>query len=72
MTRVAMIERLKQLQQMPTFQKRDITTISALLTKEALARHVELCEEAAGKANPPPPHDGRSEGDVSDLHSRRP
>ncbi len=39
MTRVALLERLKQLQQMPKFQKRDITTVSALLSNEALARH---------------------------------
>ena len=50
MTRVALLERLKELQQMPKFQNRDIRTISAMLTNEALAKHVEVCEEAAAKA----------------------
>ena len=44
MTRLALLERLKQLQKMPAYQKRDITTISSLLSNEALARHVEVCE----------------------------
>jgi hypothetical protein len=48
MTRVALLERLKELQQMPKFQKRDIRTISACLSNEALAKHVELCEEIVG------------------------
>jgi hypothetical protein len=48
MTRVALLERLKELQRMPKFQKRDIRTISVCLSNEALAKHVELCEEAVG------------------------
>ena len=48
MTRLALLERLKTLQQTPAHQKRDITTVSALLSNEALARHVEHCEVAAG------------------------
>ena len=48
MTRAALLERLRELQQMPKFQGRDICTISAVLSKEALARHVEVCEAAAG------------------------
>lgn len=51
MTRVALLERLKELQQMPKFQNRDIRTISAVLTNEALAKHVAVCEEAAGLAH---------------------
>ena len=47
MTRLQLLERLKTLQQMPPHTKRDITTVSAMLTSEALARHVELCEIAA-------------------------
>jgi hypothetical protein len=47
-TRLALLERLKQVQQMPKYQGRDITTITAVLSNHALARHVELCEEAAG------------------------
>jgi len=46
MTRVALLERLKELQRMPKFQKRDISTVSAFLPIDALARHVALCEEA--------------------------
>ena len=48
MTRLALLERLKEVQQMPRYQGRDITTISAALSNQALARHLELCEEAAG------------------------
>lgn len=48
MTRLALLERLKAAQQMPKYQGRDITTISAILSNQALARHVEVCEQAAG------------------------
>lgn len=51
MTRLALLQRLKELQQMPKFQKRDITTVSALLSTEALAKHVDICEAAAGAAS---------------------
>jgi hypothetical protein len=51
MTRLALLERLKEVQQMPRYAGRDITTISAVLSNEALAKHVELCAQAAG-ANP--------------------
>ena len=47
MNRLALLERLKQVQQMPRYQGRDITTITAVLSNQALAKHVELCEEAA-------------------------
>lgn len=61
MTRLALLERLKELQQMPKFQMRDISTISACLSKEALAKHVELCEEAVGALIRPARGDGRSD-----------
>lgn len=48
MTRLALLERLKEVQQLPRYQGRDITTISAVLSNQALLRHVEQCEEAAG------------------------
>jgi hypothetical protein len=48
MTRLELLERLKEVQQMPRYQGRDITTISAVLSNQALLRHVEVCEEAAG------------------------
>ena len=52
MTRLALLERLKEVQQMPRYQGRDITTISAVLSNQALARHLEVCEQA-GAATPP-------------------
>jgi hypothetical protein len=48
MTRVALLERLKELQRLPKFQNRDIRTISACLTMDALIEHVRVCEEVAG------------------------
>ena len=48
MSRFALLERLKAVQKMPKYQGRDITTISAILSNQALARHVEVCEQAAG------------------------
>lgn len=62
MTRLALLERLKELQRMPKFQERDISTISACLSKEALAKHVELCEQAVNMPIRPVLHDGRSTG----------
>jgi len=53
MTRISLLERLKEIQQMPRYQGRDITTISAVLSNQALARHIEVCEEAAGLAPRP-------------------
>ncbi|WP_394887365.1 hypothetical protein ACG873_21265 [Mesorhizobium sp. AaZ16] len=60
MTRLALLERLKELQQMPKFQNRDISTISACLSKEALAKHVELCEKAVGTPIRPAQHETRA------------
>lgn len=48
MTRISLLERLKQVQKMPRYQGRDITTISAVLSNEALAKHIRVCEQAAG------------------------
>jgi hypothetical protein len=48
MTRLALLERLKEIQQMPAHQGRDITTISAVLSNQALEKHLERCEQAAG------------------------
>jgi hypothetical protein len=50
MTRFALLERLKAVQQMPKYQGRDITTISAFLSHQALVKHVEQCEQSAGVA----------------------
>jgi hypothetical protein len=55
MTRSALLERLQELQRMPKFQNRDICTISAMLSKEALAKHVDVCESAAGVSRAPEP-----------------
>ena len=46
MTRLALLERLKEVQQMPRYQGRDIVTISAVLSNQALAKHLEICEQA--------------------------
>jgi hypothetical protein len=48
MTRISLLERLKEIQQMPRYQGRDITTISAVLSNQALAKHIAVCEQAAG------------------------
>ena len=48
MTRGALLARLQELQRMPKFQTRDICTITAMLSKDALEKHVEHCERAAG------------------------
>ena len=56
MTRFALLERLKAAQQMPKYQGRDITTISAFLSYPALVKHVEQCEQSAGIAAQPAPH----------------
>ena len=48
MTRIALLDRLKEIQKTSRFQGRDITTISAVLSNQALARHIEVCEQAAG------------------------
>ncbi len=50
MNRGALLARLKELQALPKFEKRDICTVSAFLSLEALAQHVKVCEEAAAKA----------------------
>ena len=49
MSRVTMLERLNELQKTPKFQNRDIRTISAILSNEALAKHVEACEQSAAR-----------------------
>lgn len=53
MTRISLLERLKEIQKMPRYQGRDITTISSVLSNQALARHIEVCEQAAGLAPRP-------------------
>ena len=53
MTRIELLERLKEVQKMPRYQGRDITTISAVLSNQALARHIEVCEQAAGPKRVP-------------------
>jgi len=40
--------RLRELQKMPKFANRDICTVSAMLSKDALEKHVAHCELAAG------------------------
>jgi hypothetical protein len=43
---------------MPKFQNRDICTISAILSRDALIKHVEHCETAAGVAGQGGPGSG--------------
>ena len=50
MTRLSLLERLKEVQQMPRYQGRDIVTISAVLSNQALAKHLEICEQAGAAA----------------------
>ena len=50
MTRSALLIRLRELQKLPKFASRDICTISAMLSKDALEKHVAHCELAAGLA----------------------
>jgi hypothetical protein len=68
MTRLALLERLKELQQTPKYQGRDITTVSAMLSMPALAKHVELCEAAAGV---PPRHDTAGKAGGQHTHAGR-
>ena len=49
MSRATLLQRLGELQKAPKFQNKDIRTISAILSTEALAKHVEVCEQAAGR-----------------------
>ncbi len=48
MDRGTLLVRLRELQALPKFQKRDICSISSFLSLDALAEHVKVCEEAAG------------------------
>lgn len=50
MNRGELLVKLKTLQELPVFQKRDICTVSALLPLNALAEHVRVCEEKAEAA----------------------
>ena len=68
MTRLALLNRLKEVQQTPRYQGRDIMTISACLSMQQLAKHVELCEKAAGLT---PLFPGQSNGVASQAHAHR-
>ena len=49
MKRAELLQRLKRIQESPRFQERNISTISAMLSDEALLKHVETCEAAPKK-----------------------
>ncbi|WP_167591778.1 hypothetical protein [Jiella endophytica] len=49
MSRAQLINRLQELQKLPKFEKRDIRSIAGFLPNEALAKHVQACEEAAAR-----------------------
>lgn len=50
MNRGELLGRLRELQRLPKFQNRDICAITAMLSMDALRKHVEHCETAAGVA----------------------
>lgn len=49
MTRLQLLERLKELQESSNMCARDMHAATAMMSKDALAKHVELCEQAALK-----------------------
>lgn len=50
MNRAELLARLQRVQEMPQMQGRNIRSIAAILSMEALQKHVEVCEAQAQKA----------------------
>ena len=50
MNRAELLVRLQRVQQLPQMQGRNIRSIAAVLSTEALLKHVEVCEAQAEKA----------------------
>lgn len=50
MSRAELLGRLQRVQEAPQMQGRNIRSIAALLSVDALAKHVEVCEAALEKA----------------------
>lgn len=49
MSRAQLLERLQELQKLPELQGRNIRSIAALLSNDALEKHVEACAATAEK-----------------------
>ena len=49
MTRADLLKRLQRVQDAPQLKGRDVKSISSLLGMDALLKHVEVCEAAAGR-----------------------
>ncbi|MCM2504154.1 MULTISPECIES: hypothetical protein [Aureimonas] len=50
MSRAELLVRLQKVQETPEMQGRNIRSIAAILSNDALLKHVEVCEEAVEKA----------------------
>ncbi|WP_192847021.1 hypothetical protein [Aureimonas sp. AU4] len=50
MSRAELLVRLQRVQDMPQMQGRNIRSVAAILSIEALKKHVEVCEAQAEKA----------------------
>ncbi|WP_188052378.1 hypothetical protein [Aureimonas fodinaquatilis] len=50
MSRAELLVRLQKVQQCPEMQGRNIRSIAAILSNDALEKHVEVCEQAVEKA----------------------
>ena len=51
MTRADLLKRLQTVQDAPQLKGRDVRSISAILSMDALLKHVEVCEEKARRPN---------------------
>ncbi|WP_164470486.1 MULTISPECIES: hypothetical protein [unclassified Aureimonas] len=49
MTRAELLKRLSDVEHAPQLKGRDVKTITAMLGMDALRKHVEVCEAAAGR-----------------------
>jgi hypothetical protein len=50
MSRAELLVRLQRVQDMPQMQGRNIRSVAAILSIDALQKHVEVCEAQAEKA----------------------
>ena len=51
MTRAELLKRLQEVQNAPQLKGRDVRSITAMLGMDALRKHVEVCEAAAGRSH---------------------
>ncbi len=52
MNRAELLVRLQRVQDLPQMQGRNIRSIAAILSNDALQKHVEVCEAQAEKTAP--------------------